>query len=156
MKFKVEKGTDTYNKLSEVFDKIKDYNNQAMSLANKLGSEEFGISFKGVAGGISCIKYKDKPEGFKVVGKPYQNLFMPKANNKKLWEEINELPILSFDEFNSVIGFEPQFKGLKFYRTYGYTHLNDKFLIDTGDADYTPKDDMIEILESEYKKLSEI
>lgn len=155
MKFKVEKGTETYRRLELLQERINECNNEALNLVESLGFKKFGVSNSGRGGGISCVKADDKPDGFKVVGKPHQNLFMPKSSNKKLWDKINALPIVSYQEFNDVIGFTPHFKGLSHYRSYGFERLDDLFLVDVGDADYTPKEDMIEILDSEYKKLLE-
>ena len=153
MKFKVEKGTAIYQELELLFDKIEDCNSKTKKFVKSLGFEEYGISLRGRAGGLSCIRASKKPEGFKTVGKKYDNLYMPKASNKELWEKINALPILSHNEYNEVIGFEQQFKGLSHIRSYGCEKVNDVFLIDVGDADYTPIEGIIEILDSEYKSL---
>lgn len=156
MKFKVEKGTKTYENLLELFAKIENYNSKTRELVESLGFEEFGIAMRGRAGGLSCIRSMKKPEGFKIVGKPSMNLYMPKASNKELWDKIEALPILSIDEYNEAIGFQQQFKGLNHIRSYGCQFINGVFLIDTGDADYSPVDGVIEILESEYRLVCKI
>ena len=153
MKFKVEKGTAIYQELELLFDKIKDYNSKTKKFVESLGFEEYGVSLRGRAGGLSCIRTSKKPDGFKTVGKKYDNLFMPKASNKELWKKINELPILSYDEYNKVIGFEAQFQGLSHIRSYRCEKVNDVFLIDVGNADYMPIEGIVEILDSEYKSL---
>jgi hypothetical protein len=153
MKFKVLKETETYRRLDELLEKINVCNQHSKHLVESWGFKEFGISMKGVGGGLSCIYSRTKPEGFKTVGKPSQNLIMPKANQKALWCKIQELPIVTREEFNNVIGYKEHFKGLIHHRCYGLKKRNDLFLIDTGNSDYIPTNDLIEILESEYKLL---
>ena len=155
MKFKVEKGTKTFDELEKVFVKMKDCNKQALELIESLGFTQFGVSNNGIAGGISCIVSKTKPDGFRVVGKPYQNLYYPKkANNKELLQKFDELPIISYEEFNDTIGFKAQFSSLNYHRAFGIKKVKDVYLIDIDNkCKYTPKSDMIEILESVYLKL---
>ncbi len=155
MKFKVVKGTDTFSKLEAINKKNKECNKEALTLVESWGLEKFGIDSYGVAGGISCVKADEKPKGFKQVGKKNQGLYYPKANNKELINQIKALTVVSTNEFNECIGFESQFRGLSHYRYFGMITRSDYFLIDIdNECDYTPREDMLEILESEYKSLS--
>jgi len=154
MYFKVEKGTETFKKIDEMMDKFVDYNKQAHKLVKELGYDAFGTSHRGVAGGISCINASEKPDGFKQVGKSYQCLYYPKANNKKIIEQIKDLPILSYDEYNETIGFKEQYQGLTHYSAFGLITGDDIYLIEIADdCKYEPLNDMVELLGSEYKKL---
>jgi len=154
MYFKVEKGTETFKKIDEMMDKFVDYNKQAHKFVEELGYDAFGTSHRGVAGGISCINASEKPDGYKQVGKPYQCLYYPKANNKKLLEQMAKLPILTYDEYNETIGFKEQFTGLAHHRAFGLITTDDMYLIEVDDdCEYEPKSDMVELLGSEYKKL---
>jgi hypothetical protein len=88
MYLKVVKGTETFDKLNAVWDKINEYNNIAKALVNELGFDKFGRTREGVGGGISCIQSDTKPDGWRSVGKKYQSLYFPKANQKELLAKI--------------------------------------------------------------------
>jgi hypothetical protein len=154
MYLKVIKGTETFDKLSAVWDKINEYNNIAKALVKELGFEKHGRSKIGVAGGISCIECETKPEGWRSVGKKYQSLYYPKANQKELLNKIESLPIVSEEEYNNTIGFEPQFTSLHYISAFASKRNEKEIVIKIAEtADYTPKSDMIEITVSEYKQL---
>ena len=154
MYFKIEKGTNTHNSLEELFEKINKCNLESISFVEKLGYKKHGKKHGVIAGGISCIESENKPEGFKTVGKKHQNLIFPKAGNKKLLAQINNLPTVSFKEFNDAIGFKSQFVGLTHHRACGCDKQAEIYLIEVDDrCIYTPKKDMIEILASEFIQL---
>lgn len=154
MYYKVEKGTEIYNKLDKVWDKMIKYNNISLEFIKSIGFNKFGVSHKGVAGGVSCIESDYKPEGFKQVGKTHQNLFYPKQNNKELLKRIEELPIVSYSEYNDVIGFVPHSKNLKYFNSYGSEKIGNIYLITlSDDCEYQPKEDMVELKVSEYKEI---
>jgi len=156
MYFKVEKGTETYNKLRSVCDKITDCNNKALDLTKELGFNRCCKDRNGVGGGISALEsLSGKPEGYKVVGEKYQDLYYPKVKNKEVVSKIESLPVVSYDEFNGTIGFSEQFTDMTFHHAFGLKDIDESFLITISDeCDYKPKSDMIEILASEYKELS--
>jgi hypothetical protein len=160
MKFKVLEGTQTFDNFKTFFENSKRVNKQALDLAYKLGFEEF-VTAREVSGGISAFVSKEKRDGYKQVYKKHGNNFwFPKSTkeNKELINEINNLPVITIDEFNSIIGFEPEFIGDKFIRRYSlsFSEIGNCYMVDTGIAkDYKPNSDMIEILESEYNKLRE-
>jgi len=161
MKFKVLKGTETYNKLQAFQEKSKELRKIALDFANSLGFEEYIENQKHRAGGISAFVSREKKEGYKQVFTRHRsNLIFPKTTkaNKELIAKIEALPVITDDEYNSIIGFKSDFYGLQFIRAFGYRRVNikDCYLIDlSGVTKYTPKPDMIEILESEYISLSQ-
>ncbi len=156
MYYKLEKGNETFQKLESVWDKINKCNKKSRELVEELGFKEFGVSQHSVAGGISCIKSDCKPEGYKKVGKSYQGLIYPKANNKETLSKFKKLPIVEYEEYNNTIGFESQFSSMSHHRSFGSKKVNDIFLIEvSNECEYTPTKDMVEITYSEYKKLGE-
>ena len=156
MYYKLEKENETFQKLESVWDKIEKCNKEAKELVKKLGFEEFGVSQDGVAGGVSCIKSDNKPNGYKSVGKSYQKLIYPKANNKEVLDMFKKLPVVEYDEYNSTIGFESQFSSIGYHRAFSSKKVNNIFLIEVSNkCKYTPTTDMVEITYSEYKRLGE-
>ncbi|MFK5856579.1 MAG: hypothetical protein QM503_10640 [Bacteroidota bacterium] len=156
MYYKVKKGTETFKRLEKVWSKITDCNKKSLQFVQQLGYEKYGTAHGTAGGGISFIYAETKPEGFKIVGKKYQNLFYPKASNKDLLKQIAALPTVSYDEYNSSIRFEEQFQGTTHYNAFGSRKRKDVYLIEINDeCDYTPFEDMIEIVSSEWKALSD-
>ena len=154
MYYKIEPGNVTHEKVKDTLQKLDSYIDQSESLVKELGFERYGKSHNGVAGGISCVESSSKPEGYVSVGKKWQNLYRPKANQKEIWAKIKALPVMSFEEFGEAIGFKPQFKGLTYHRACGITTIKNTYLVEVSDkCDYTPAEGMVEILASEYKKL---
>jgi hypothetical protein len=154
MYYKVEIGTKTFESLKLIWDKMNKCNKEALSLVESLGFTKYGSALSKAAGGISCVESEEKPEGYKQVGKSYQNLYYPKANNKKILKKFNALPIVTLNEYNDTIGFKEQFVSLSHHRAFGSIQKDTMFLVEINDnCDYTPKGDMIELLSSEYKKL---
>lgn len=154
MYYKVLEGTETFLNLEKIWEKIGDCNKKAGDLVKELGFERYGKSQFFVGGGISCIESETKPKGFKKVGDLSNNLYYPRADNKLLLERFNALPKVSYDDFNKVIGYKEQSKGQNFYGSYGCKKVDNCYLIEIDrNCDYTPKEDMIEILWSEYKLL---
>ena len=155
MHFKAIKGTKSWDRLNSIWNKMEKCNRAAADLVEELGFVEFGIAHNVIAGGISCIYSETKPKGWKTVGNKYDNLIYPKVNNKSVLDKIEKLPTISIDEYNETIGFKQQFKGLTHHKSFGSTRCGDMFLIHISDkADFTPPDDLIEILTSEYKTLT--
>lgn len=154
MYYKLEPGSETYEKVKETLEKCDSFNDQAQAVVKELGFEKYGQSKRGVAGGISCLESKQKPEGYVTIGKKWQNLVYPKANNKAALKKIESLPVMTFEEFGKPIGFKPQIKGLVHHRACGVEKVGEIYLIEVDDrCDYAPAEGMVEILTSEYKKL---
>lgn len=151
MYYKLESGSETYDKVSAIWDKIISYNKQAAELVESLGFTKYGKDNWNVAGGISCIQSDTKPDGYRQVGQKRENLYYPKASNKAVNDLINDLPLLSWDEYNSAIGFEQQFCGLRHIMGYTMIKSDGFFLIRIYDeCTYTPVDGLVEILSSEF------
>jgi alpha-acetolactate decarboxylase len=158
MKFKVLEGTETFEKFRLFFEESKRVGKESFELSKSLGFESC-LASRNISGGISAFISETKPEGYKQVYKKHgNNYWFPKSTkeNKKLIEKINSLPVITEEEYNSIIGFETEFVDMYFCRRYGL-HFSEKgncYLINTGRVkDYKPNSDMIEILESEYNNL---
>jgi hypothetical protein len=159
MKFKVLKGTETYDKLEAFQKKAAELNKIALDFALSLGFEQFVPSQRHIAGGISAFFSKEKRDGYKQVFTRHRSdLIFPKTtkDNKELIAKIAALPVIEYDEYNSIIGYEAGFFGLTFVRAFGLKKNEEEgcYVIDlSGVTEYTPNKDMIEILESEYLQL---
>ena len=157
MKYKVKTESELHGKFSSLMDRMTAYRKEALDLAESLGFDALGGKQSCAAGGVSCFQYEGPkpPEGYKRVGKDYQKLCFPKANNKEVLQKISELPLVMNEEYNGLINFEASFAGNVYIRRFGLMERDGIYLIDTAEAEYTPVDGMEEILESEYKRLKE-
>ncbi len=163
MYFKVEAGTETFEKFQALRKRVKEVNNAAGDVAEKYGSKGWakrnGVAF----GGISCIQLESKPEGFRIVEKA-RGLYYPNARNKEATKEFSELPTISYDEINAIIGYEGgqtfpsergQF-GMVWVNCFSYDILDDCVLIEIEDkTKYEPIKDCVEILASEFHRIKE-
>lgn len=162
MKYTIAKGTPTFDKLTELRKKADEANKAANALANEFtGHPEEGAKYARdsdcFAGGIKAIRMYEKPEGWRHVSKKWRMLFMPKADNKEALKRISELPRVSLEDLNSLVGFKRYASansgglGLTFYNAPGVYWLDDEHLLDvSAKAKFTPNEDMTEILESVY------
>lgn len=161
MKFKIAKTTETFKKLAEFKKQVESVNTQAGKLSKELGGTgRYCKKIHRLAGGVSGIEFKQKPEGFKVVGEPYQNLYYPKVTNKTACKQIEALPTLEYNALNSIIGFKsPQTvsadRGIVWINAPSVIWGKNEMLLDIeSGCKYTPPSkDIVEILESEYEKL---
>lgn len=163
--YKILKGTETYKKLCALWDKMQSVRDEAEKLCKELGGEEFATSNQSahMAGGIGAIQFKEKPEGWKMVGQSWQKLYMPKADQKKMWEKINALPTVEYKELNDIVGFGGSQGvctdgGLAWVKCPGMMKGKNLFLMGvTKGAKYTPPNkDFIEITGSEYEKIEKL
>lgn len=172
MKYKILKGTATYHKLEALCKRMMAADRAAYKLVQEI-RKEMGLPHKGskhtyasqsdvLAGGIMAIGFDAKPEGWKVVGEPWQKLFAPKANRKDLWERIKVLPKLQLHELNDIVGFKKGMSASKdlswvIHRAPGMEWVDEAFLMEVpSNCKYTPPNaDIVEILESEYQRLSQ-
>jgi DNA-directed RNA polymerase subunit N (RpoN/RPB10) len=160
MYFKIEKGTDTFKKLSELKKQIDSITQQAKDVVTELGGERYCHHRYKLAGGISAIEFKKKPDGWKSVGESWQDLHMPLAKNKEACNKVENLPTLDYEVLNKIVGFKgPQTvssgNGLAFVKTVGLNWCTGKYYlmeVATG-CKYKPLSDIVEILESEFLKL---
>lgn len=159
MKFKVVKGTETFDKLTAFREHVKDVSKQAQDVVNKLGGGKYCRKSNKLAGGLSAIEFETKPEGYKVVGERWQGLYYPKVSNKADLVLINGLPTIEYNELNSIVQFTgmqfvPYGGGLACIHTVGLIFGDDVMLINVEKGcEYTPPNDVVEILASEYNKL---
>lgn len=80
MKYKIEKHTLLFKTLSVVKSDIKKANKAAFDLADKITGKKnvrIVINTNALAGGISGIELKEKPDGWVSVGDKYLGLYKP-------------------------------------------------------------------------------
>ena len=154
MYYKLEKGSEVAKNMQILWENMKKCNVAASNYLETLGFELHASKLGCVAGGIGAIKSDVKPEGYRRIGRKDQGMIYPRANNKVLIKAFDELPIITDDEFNEVIGFKSQFSDIHHHRRYGLYHRKEGFLVHINDkCQYEPIEGMIEILASEFKKL---
>ena len=161
MKYKIVKGSKLFKSLTDLKAKIDSVNSQAMNLAIELGGVSSATNNRRLAGGIDAVEFKEKPIGWKAVGEKWDNLYYPKSDkaNKEIHTKINALPTMDYDELNNMVGFKSQFssngRGISHYRCVGMKWSKSVILMETADENkYVPIEGVIEILGSEYDKLS--
>lgn len=161
MYFKVPKGTETFDKLTQLRLKIIDANSKAKKLIKELGGNADRIynKYRNIGGGIAAIYFADKPEGWKQVGENHQSIFMPKANMKKVWDKINALPVVEHEELNKIVGWPDSLQvgtggnALTVYYSPGISWHKDYCLLTIpGHVKIKIPEGVIELLESEYEK----
>ena len=160
MHYKAVKGTETFKKLKELEERIIFVDKKAQEFVRIIGGDKFCHDRNNLAGGVIAVEFTDfnkSPiEGWKKVGKGYQQLYYPKASNKKALELLNSLPIIDNDELNKIVGFKaPQTysssEGLCWISRVAINFGEEAMLISVPmECKYTPPTDLCEILESEY------
>lgn len=159
MKFKVVKGTETFDKLVAFRAHVDDVKKQAEDVVALLGGIRYCHKANKLAGGIGAIEFENKPDGYKVVGEKWQGLYYPKVSNKKDCALIEKLPTIEYNELNSIVNFKaPQTisteRGILWVSTVTLTFGDNESLIDVSNGcTYDPPADVVEILESEYDKI---
>lgn len=161
MKFKILKGTETFEKLTALYKRMLKADRARNPILDELGSKRFA-PVRGLAGGILAVEFGKPPAGWKRIGKPWQNLYEPTVKNKEMIAKLKALPVLKYDELNAIVGFkevdhmDDEAGTWTRIRCPGVRWKKEVILMDTGRAKYTPPNaDIIEILESEYVRLSE-
>ncbi|HAH24928.1 MAG TPA: hypothetical protein DCL77_14440 [Prolixibacteraceae bacterium] len=159
MYFKIEKGTEVFNKLDVLHGRIQEVNKTAKELVKKLGGNRYCGDQNRLAGGIDAIEFEQKPEGYRSVGGKWDNLYLPNARNKVNNQLIAELPTLQYDELNSIVGFKgpqtaPHPKGLSFVSIPSICFSDEVMLMKVPDGcKYTAPEGVTEIIYSEYQGL---
>lgn len=159
MKFKIEKGTGTFNKLIALRNEIKLVRDQAFAVVQEFGANEFCKAQWSLAGGIAAIKFDNPPEGWKILDK-YQNLYYPKAKNKVALLKFATLTTIPYSALNDIVGFlgnqtVPYGQGICWVNTVGMKFGENYMLMEVREgAKYKAIPDVIEILESEFEILS--
>jgi len=157
MKFKILKGTPTFEKLQGLYQLIISINKKTKALVERLGAEQFLRNDNYLAGAPIGFQFDKCPDGWKSEG---QGCYFPKANlkaNKPLLAEIKALPKLDKQELLTILGYKPmqRGKGNIIYFSPSFRWGNEFCLLEVQeDIKFTPNADMIEILSSEYKTLS--
>ena len=106
-----EKGTATFEKLKELFDKRQAYNEQAVALAEELTGVKsptvLGKPFS-FGGGLSGIALDQQPTNWKKVRSKHAGytFYMPKAIQKDTWKRIEELPELKWKPLEQLLSFD--------------------------------------------------
>lgn len=159
MKFKIDKGTETYQKITVLNDRINQVRHQIKDLNEEVGAEGAMTSSSHLAGFIAGFKFPQKPDGWKSASKSYP-IFFPKSirKNTPLLERIAAIELIDFKVLNEIVGFKPQTycegSTVKFIKSVGYALRDDYCLLSVSErAKFTPNADMVEILESEYLRL---
>lgn len=173
MKFKVLKGTDLFAKLSDIKNQMLLADQEALELMNSIKLE--GIVLEGysrpshgIAGGIRafcCDRYLRKenlPSGWMLMERSLSKWIFPKSgdkNNKDLLERIKKLPIVSSNELKELLNYGNYafavHNGMGISTVPGVQWGDKYILLSTPDGiDYKPVKDMVEILVSEFDKLS--
>lgn len=160
MKFKIVEGTATYDKLLDLRKRMDEANKLAGDLCDELGGTPNRVRLVpsgSIGGGIAGIPMAEgKPDGWKLVASGYGNMCLPKMTkeNKPILDKIASLPIISYEELNSIVGFEEQCQGFVWFAKPGVTWVEKCVLLDVDDrCDFKPNEDMIEILTSEFYSL---
>ena len=161
MKYKILKGTELFDKLTELNNRMNEVKKAATELAKSLGGGDVATTGHYLAGGIDAIEFEEQPEGWKRVGKSWQGLYYPKSNKKAILKQIGELPVVRFNELNDIIGFRQgaivSHGGIGWATSVSMKwHKDFILMLVPNGIEYTPVKDTIEILGSEYEQLSTI
>ena len=159
MKFKINKGTQLFEKLTAIHAKMKACSIAAKAIANKYGWETWWQSSYCAAGGISGIQLPEKPDGWKLASpRQSRSMFYPKIirQNKALLAELDALPVVKVEEISITLKYGLQIgPNLQISRCPGVVWFDDYILIDSPDwLDWKPEGGE-EILTSEYNELKE-
>lgn len=164
MKYKVLKGTDLFDKLWSIQKKMQSCQDEAQKIVNTI-PEADGSSKRShcLAGGIAAFHFKkgwtNAPDGWRKMEKGWTQWFMPKSSdkkNKELLKKISELPVLGYEIINDLLNFHFYVtEELQVWHCPIVEWRSKYVLIEVpNDKKYKPLDGMIEIMDSEYIKLS--
>lgn len=163
MNYKVNKGTELFDKLKAIEQRVKECNQAAKQWVENNFDEGTKYAQSGylLAGGLAGVKLDEKPKGYKSVGPSWRNLYAPYARNKKVSQEWAELPTMKKKEIKDVLNYSGytgvrgdtmvlnEMPGLFFY--------DDVILIEASEyaTSYKPVEGMVEILRSEFELIKE-
>lgn len=161
MRFKVIPESTTFKKLRAIESKISDVKKQANKVCKKLGGKSVATTGRNAAGGIDAIEFLNNPgkDKWKPVGEKYSNLYAPKAINTEVIKLFADLPVVKFEELNSIVGFTPEYIGMNggiaHIKCIGVMFCKENILIKSEEnSKFKPSKDLIEILESEYNSIA--
>ena len=163
MKYKItpESNKDLFDKITALFKRGEECNKAANDwIINHFGEfKPYAIPYSSMFGGILAVRLDKKPDGWRVEGKDWQNLFAPKANNKKVLAELKQLPMVKSDELKELLSYK-NYSGPSSNR-FGFTMnsrpgviVEDEYILLDASNQWKPIAGVVEILESEYNMLS--
>lgn len=160
MKFKVPQGSPLYAQLIQLKEKVNHVQEQARLLSLELGADGFYPRQFCLAGGISALSFKEKPKGYKKVwDEGYYPALRSKAG-QALAERLEALPTVSYEELNTIVGFEKQYlpaptgHGRRVLFCPGLYWAKDCVLLTMDDAcRFTPPAGMQEITTTEFHQI---
>lgn len=162
MKFKIEKGTETYVKLMDLKKQMEAARKAKHRLLHELGAVRYVPARGYLEGGMDAVEFDAQREGWVRIGGRNSKLYYPNSKNTELRERLKALPKVAHAALNTIVGFKPvdeideESLVWRRYNCPGVQFLRDAVLLDTGKAKYTPPNgDIVEILESEYNRLAE-
>lgn len=157
--YKIAIGTETYNRIDALIQRIEEAYQVSHQLAVDLGSPDGFILQDStyVAGGVMAIKMETQPAGWKkVLPKRFPGYFFPKAikANYEVLRKIRTLPAVARIELSRLVGFHSNLAapGLRAGDDVYLVMMPDGF----ADVNLEPTHDMIEITGFEYLQLSKI
>lgn len=157
--YKTKRKSKTGMKLQSVVEKIKQAQDQALSLMEAMSAEHIRGSNWEFAGGISAFVYDDDsniPEVMKRVNKRDTDRdYMPKLNSKggkALQNKIDGLLTVSKMELSKCVGYD-----CDIFSCIGFCRTNTEYLLFQTDEEWSVDIpfDCLEITGTEYKSLSE-
>lgn len=154
MKYKILKGTDTFSKLEVLQQRIKETNKQVSDFCKKQGGTgDWLLRSDFLAGFPVGVEFKVKPNGWKNTRD--HGFYLPAKANKLVLTEFDSLPSIDKSELNDIVGFKRQTNENRYYGSPGIQIHNEFALLNvSNDCKFTPNEDMVEILESEFVALS--
>jgi len=168
--YKIEKGTELFEKMDSFHDRIKEVKKPARELLESIpnaDSETYYMDAE-IAGGIRYVRFPhDKVPKDWCVSKSMQRskagvFCYPHGNRKSTKEirlKIKNLPRLNYPDLTSIFGYKAlNYKSNHWSFCPGINWTKDFILINVQDVEegrvgYTPVEGMTEILASEYMKL---
>ncbi|SDG72538.1 hypothetical protein SAMN04487996_12284 [Dyadobacter soli] len=159
--YKIQKGTETFQKVADMIVQIRAANKAAENLAIEIGSTGQMIhSDHYVAGGITGFEFYQQPEGWRKASKHFHGYYFPKSGkeNKQTLNAIYALPKIERRTLSALIGYKGIFSQPGIMERGEYVLV--VATVGNMGSSIEPTPDMIEILGSEYdelaKKLEEI
>lgn len=156
MKYKILKGTELFDKLSDLNKEIIDAKKKIREYVLSIGGTDFGTNTTYNLVSLDAVKFNEKPEGWRAVGPSWQRFYQPKSGNKKAWDAINALPGVDIKRLNEIVGYD-QFVGrdLVIAHRPGVYFGTDEVLIEVAEEMewYSPLSGMVEISVTEFNEI---
>lgn len=157
MYFKILPDTKLFDDLTEINKGMIAAKAAIIDTLKQMGFTGKYASSSGSYNLVSCDAIEiegGKPEGWKVMGSKWQQLYWPLASNKKALQQLSALPSIKNEVINDRLKFSFSLgDNLEMYHRPGVQWHKKFILVETVSAKYKPVAGMIEILESEFNKL---